>query len=218
MDLYFAPLACSMATRIAIYELDAKVNFIYVDIHTDPARRVLGDGSDYHAIHPMGQVPAIRTDTGELLTENPVVLQYVADQYPQGGLAPSDGLKRYQLQQWLNFIGTELHKGTYIPLLNPANPEGAKEFARRKLPLRMAYLSSQLQKGDFLLERFSIADCYLVTILNWSRSAAIDLAEWPVIHAYNQRLRQRPSVAKALADEAPLYAEEMEGKRQAAAA
>ena len=218
MDLYFAPLACSMATRIAIYELDAKVNFIYVDIHTDPAKRVLADGSDYHAIHPMGQVPAIRTDTGELLTENPVVLQYVADQYPQGGLAPSEGLKRYQLQQWLNFISTELHKGTYIPLLNPANPEGAKEFARRKLPLRMAYLSSQLQKGDFLLERFSIADCYLVTILNWSRSAAIDLAEWPAIHAYNQRLRQRPSVAKALADEAPLYAEEMEGKRQAAAA
>ncbi len=218
MDLYFAPLACSMATRIAIYELDAKVNFIYVDIHTDPTKRLLGDGSDYHAIHPMGQVPAIRTDTGELLTENPVVLQYVADRYPQDGLAPSGGLARYQLQQWLNFISTELHKGTYIPLLNPANPEGAKEFARRKLALRMAYLGGQLEKGDFLLERFSIADCYLVTVLNWSNAAGIDLSQWPVIHAYNLRLRQRPSVAKAIADEAPLYAEEMEGKKQAAAA
>ena len=218
MDLYFAPLACSMATRIAIYELDAKVNFIYVDIHTDPAKRLLGDGSDYHAIHPMGQVPAVRTDTGELLTENPVVLQYVADRYPQGGLAPSEGLKRYQLQQWLNFISTELHKGTYIPLLNPANPEGAKEFARRKLPLRMAYLNSHLQKQDFMLERFSVADCYVVTVLNWSGAAAIDLAQWPAIHAYYQRLCQRPSVARAIADERPLYMEEMERGKQAAAA
>ena len=218
MDLYFAPLACSMATRIAIYELDAKVNFIYVDIHTDPSQRRLGDGSDYHAIHPMGQVPAVRTDTGELLTENPVVLQYVADQYPQAGLAPSEGIKRYQLQQWLNFISTELHKGTYIPLLNPANPEGAKEFARRKLPLRMAYLDSHLERREFMLERFSIADCYLVTVLNWSRAAGIDLSQWPAIHGYNQRLRQRPSVAKAIADEAPLYAEEMERTKTAAAA
>jgi glutathione S-transferase len=218
MDLYFAPLACSMATRIAIYELDAKVNFIYVDIHTDPSKRVLGDGSDYHAIHPMGQVPAVRTDTGELLTENPVVLQYVADRYPQAGLAPSEGIKRYQLQQWLNFIGTELHKGTYIPLLNPANPEGAKEFARRKLPLRMAYLDNHLEKREFMLERFSIADCYLVTVLNWSGAANIDPSQWPAIHRYNQRLRQRPSVAKAIADEVPLYAEEMERKKTAASA
>lgn len=218
MDLYFAPLACSMATRIALYELDAKVNFIYVDIHTDPDRRLLGDGSDYHAVHPMGQVPAIRTDSGELLTENPVVLQYVADMHPQGGLAPSGGPKRYQLQQWLNFIGTELHKGSYIPLLNAANPEGAKEFARRKLPLRMGYLAKHLEEREFMLERFSIADCYLVTVLNWSKAAAIDLSLWPAIHDYNQRLRQRPSVAKAIADEAPLYAEEMERTRQAAAA
>lgn len=217
MDLYFAPLACSMATRIAIYELDAKVNFIYVDIHTNPAKRLLADGSDYHAIHPMGQVPALRTDTGELLTENPVVLQYVADRYSQGGLAPSGGLKRYELQQWLNFISTELHKATYLPLLNPANPEGAKEFARRKLPLRMAYLNSHLEKRDFVLERFSIADCYLVTVLNWSGAVAIDLAEWPAIHAYNQRLRQRPSVVRAIADERPLYEQEMEQKQAAAA-
>ena len=217
MDLYFAPLACSMATRIALYELDAKVNFIYVDIHTDPDTRRLADGSDYHVINAMGQVPAIRTDAGEMLTENPVVLQYVADLYPQSGLAPTGGLDRYRLQQWLNFIATELHKASYIPLLNRNNPEGAKEFARKKLSLRMGYMSSQLEKSGFVLERFSIADCYLVTILNWSAAAGIDLAVWPVIAAYYQRLRQRPSVARAIADETPIYAEEMDRKKRAAA-
>lgn len=215
MDLYFAPLACSMATRIALYELDAKVNFIYVDIHTDPDKRLLGDGSDYHFINPMGQVPAVRTDAGELITENPVVLQYVADLHPEGGLAPTGGMDRYRLQQWLNFIATELHKGTYIPLLNRSNPEGAKEFARKRLPLRMGYLSRHLEGREFMLERFSVADCYLVTVLNWSAAAGIDLAPWPVIQGYHGRLRQRPSVARAIADETPIYAAEMERKKRA---
>ncbi|HEV2332391.1 MAG TPA: glutathione binding-like protein [Gammaproteobacteria bacterium] len=215
MDLYFAPLACSMATRIVLYELDAKVNFIYVDIHTDPDARLLANGSDYHFINPMGQVPAIRTDAGELITENPVVLQYVADLHPEGGLAPAGGLDRYRLQQWLNFIATELHKGTYIPLLNCNNPEGAKEFARRKLPLRMGHLTRHLEDHEFMLERFSIADCYLFTVLNWSAAAGIDLAQWPVIQGYYGRLRQRPSVARALADETPIYAAEMERKKRA---
>ena len=215
MDLYFAPLACSMATRIALYELDAKVNFIYVDIHTDPDARRLADGSDYHFINAMGQVPAIRTDTGELITENPVVLQYVADLHPEGSLAPAGGMDRYRLQQWLNFIATELHKGTYIPLLGRNNPEGAKEFARRKLPLRMGYLSRHLEDREFMLERFSIADCYLFTVLNWSAAAGIDLAQWPVIQGYYGRLRQRPSVARALAHETPIYAAEMERKQRA---
>jgi len=118
MDLYFAPLACSMASRIAIYEANAAANFIYVDIHSHPEKRLLADGSDYHAINPMGQVPAIRTDDGDVIAENPVVLQYVADRSPQAQLAPPSGVERYRLLQWLNFISTELHKATYIPLLN----------------------------------------------------------------------------------------------------
>lgn len=217
MDFYFAPLACSMATRIALYELGAEANYIYVDIHTDPDTRLLADGTDYYSINAMGQVPAIRTDTGEMITENPVVLQYVADLFPQSGLAPSGGLERYRLQQWLNFISTELHKATYIPLLNRSNPDGAKEFARKKLPLRMAYLSKHLGTQDFMSERFSVADCYLMTVLNWSVAAGIDLAEWPVIHAYYNRLRQRSSVARAIADETPIYAEEMQRKKRVAA-
>src|SRR5207249_964042 len=103
MKLYYAPLACSMAMRIALYEAGGAADFVYVDIHTSRGRQ-LADGSDYYAINPMGQVPAIHTADGQLLTENPAVLQYIADQYPQSGLAPRGGIERYQLQQWLNFI------------------------------------------------------------------------------------------------------------------
>ena len=212
MDVYFSPLACSMATRIAIYESGLAANFIYVDIHTNPETRLLADGSDFYAIHPMGQVPAIRTEAGELITENPVVLQYVADRKPASGLAPQDGQARYRLQQWLNFIGTELHKATYIPLLDRSSPEGAKAYACKKLPLRMAYLSRALERGDFLLEHFSVADCYLVTVLNWSPYANVGLA--PSVLGYYQRICQRPSVAKALAEEKILFSEELERARQ----
>jgi glutathione S-transferase len=208
MDLYFAPLACSMASRIAIYEADAAANFIFVDIHSHPEKRLLADGSDYRTINPMGQVPAIRTDQGDVIAENPVVLQYVADLYPQAQLAPTSGVERYRLLQWLNFISTELHKATYIPLLNRSSSDGAKAFAREKLPLRMRHLSDHLRGRSFLLEGFTVADAYLVTALNWSPYAGVALSEWPEINAYFQRLIQRPSVARALAEEGKLFAEE----------
>ena len=214
MDLYFAPLACSMATRIALYEAGAEAEFIYVDIHTRPHDRRLADGSDYYAVNPMGQVPVLRTADGELISENPVVLQYVADQYPESGLAPRAGIARYRLQEWLNFIGTELHKGMYIPLLGRSNPEGAKDFARQKTAIRLGHLERHLQGREFLLERFTIADAYLVTVLNWSQYSAVDLAPWPAVRAYYTRLLQRPSVARALKDESEVYA--WEQKRVAA--
>lgn len=208
MDFYYAPLACSMATRIALYEADAVANFVYVDIHTNPQTRLLADGSDYFAINPMGQVPAIRTSDGELITENPVVLQYVADRYPKSRLAPQNGLARYRLLQWLNFISTELHKATYIPLLTHSSGDGAKAFAREKLPLRMRHLAGQLREHSFLLGDFTVADAYLFTVLNWSPYARIELSEWPEVSAYYQRLSQRPSIARALAEEGKLFAEE----------
>lgn len=208
MQVYFAPLACSAATRIALYEAGATADFIYVDIHTNPRARVLADGADYHAINPMGQVPAIRTAEGEILTENPAVLQYVADSYPEAELAPRAGMGRYRLQQWLNFIATELHKATFIPLLDRSSTDGAKAFARQKLPMRFGYLEKQLDGRDFLLDRFSVADAYLVTVLNWSPYAGIDLEEWPRLKAYYQTLSKRPMVARALAEEAEAYAAE----------
>src|SRR5579872_4467934 len=133
MQLFYAPLACSMAMRIALYEAGGAGEFVYVDIHSHPSNRPMEDGSDYLAINPMGQVPAIRTDEGEVIAENPVVLQYIADLYPQSRLAPRDGTGRYRLQQWLNFISTELHKATFIPLFARNAPEGVKAFARQKL-------------------------------------------------------------------------------------
>lgn len=215
MHLYFAPLACSAATRIALYEAGAEADFIYVDIHTKPGVRELSDGTDYHAINPMGQVPALRTSDGEILTENPVVLQYVADSYPEARLAPASGIGRYRLQQWLNFIATELHKATFIPLLERSSPEGAKAFARQKLPIRFGYLEKHLEGRTFLLDTFSVADAYLVTVLNWSPYAGIDLTEWPRVSTYFRALSKRPAVARALAEESEAFAAEQARRRVA---
>ena len=219
MDFFFAPMACSLATRIALYETGAPANFRYVDIHTDPLTRRLEDGSDYYAINPMGQVPAIRTDDGELLTENAVVLQYVADLHPESSLAPQGARGRYRLQAWLNFIATELHKATYIPLLDRHSPEGAKDFARKKIELRLGHVSRQLEDGEFLLDHFSVADCYLLTVLNWSPYAGIALADWPALDAYTKRMKERPTVVRAMEEEWRLYVGEQERmKRKTASA
>jgi glutathione S-transferase len=201
MELYFAPLACSLATRIALYEAGAEAEFTRVDTKT---KRV-ADGSDFLAVNAMGQVPVLRTDDGALLTENPAVLQYVADRYPQSGLAPQGGFERYGLQQWLNFITSELHKVVFIPLLDAKAPEGAKAFAREKAGPRLAYLNDYLDGKDYLLDGFTVADAYLVTVLNWAKPSGIELAEFPAIDAYVRRQHQRPSVAKAFAEELDLY-------------
>jgi glutathione S-transferase len=207
MKLYYAPLACSMAMRISLYEAAGAADFVRVDIH-DPRTRQLADGSDYYAINPMGQVPAILTEEGQLISENPAVLQYIADQYPQSHLAPKGGIERYQLQQWLSFIGTELHKATFIPLMSRDCPDGAKAFARQKLPLRFTYLCKELHGRSFLLQDFTVADAYLFAVLNWSPYAGIELSEWPELKDYFKRLSERPSVARALAEESRAYAEE----------
>ena len=212
MQLYFAPLACSAATRIALYEAGAAAAFVYVDIHTDPGARVLADGTDFHTINAMGQVPALKVPGGEILTENPAILQYVADAYPEARLAPRDGMERYRLQQWLNFIATELHKGTYIPLLDRSSPEGAKAYARQKLPRRFRYIEAQLGGRPYVLNAFSVVDAYLVTVLNWSSYAGIDLSDWPVINTYFQMLLKRPAVGRALSEEAKAYAAEQAGR------
>ena len=204
MDLYFSPVACSGATRIALYEAGAPARFHQVD---NRAKR-LEDGTDFLTINPMGQVPVLRTDNGELLTENPVVLQYVADQYPESGLAPKDSLQRYRLQQWLNFVTSELHKLVFTPLLSSDSNDGAKEFARSKAPQRLGYLNAHLEGREYLLDRFTVADAYLVTVLNWARFAGIDLAPFPAVLGYFNRLSERPSVARAFAEEFAAYKQE----------
>jgi glutathione S-transferase len=155
----------------------------------------------------MGQVPALRVEDGTTLTENTAVLQYVADRYPGAGLAPPPGLERARLQQWLGFIGTELHKAIFIPLLDPAAPEGAKAYARGKIAQRFAVLDRHLEARQFLLDHFSVADAYLATVLNWARAVNVELAPWPVLLAYHRRLLERPSVARAVGEEWRMYQE-----------
>jgi glutathione S-transferase len=211
MDLYFAPLACSMATRISLYEAGGDANFIQVD---GKAKRA-ADGTDFYTINPLGQVPVLRTDDGALLTENPAILLYVAEQFPESGLAPS-GPGRYWLQQWLNFVATEMHKVIFAPLLDRASPDGAKSYAQDKSGRRLTLLDEHLVEREFLLDQFTVADAYLFTTLNWARlTGVLDLTRWPHTQAYTYRLLERPSIARALDEEMALF--QAERARQAAA-
>ena len=211
MELYFSPLACSLATRIALYEAGADATYRQVDLRAKRA----DDGSDFFAINPMGQVPVVRTDDGALLTENPVVLQYVADQFPDSGLAPKGGPERYRLQQWLNFVTSELHKLVFNLMFDPTGGDEVKAFALKQADKRFARLDKYLTGRDFLLDRFTVADAYLVTVLNWTRAADIDLSQWPAVLGYYKRVTARPAVAKAIGEEFKLYEEEQK-KRSAA--
>jgi glutathione S-transferase len=211
MELYFAPLACSLATRIALYEAGEAARYVQANTHT----KKLEDGGDLFAINPMGQVPALRLDDGTVLTENTAVLQFVADRFPNARLAPPSGVERSKLQQWLGFIGTELHKAAFVPLLDDKASEEVKRYSRDKIALRMETLQAHLRGREFLLDSFSIADAYLATILNWASATQVDLKQWPEVHEYHQRMLERPSIARAVGEEFALYREE-QAKRKTA--
>jgi glutathione S-transferase len=211
MELYFAPMACSLATRIALYEAGALARYTLADTGT----KKLADGSDFFAVNPMGQVPALRLDDGTILTENTAVLQYVAEQFPHARLAPLPGVERSRMQQWLGFIGTELHKAVFVPMLDDKASEEVKRYSREKLARRMATLQAHLRDREFLLDEFSIADAYLTTILNWAGATQVDLKQWPEVHEYHQRMLKRPSIAKAAGEELAMYKEEVARRKSA---
>lgn len=200
MDLYFSPLACSLGARIALYEAGAQAEFHRVDA---PSKTV--EGTDFRLVNAKGLVPALRTHDGEVITENAAVLQYIADRHPDAGLAPTSGLERYRLQQWLSFIGSELHKAVFAPLLGRSSNEGAKTYARALAQERFAYLNEHLRNREFLISRFSVADCYLAAVLNWAGFVQMDLTQYPAVAAYRDRLMARPSVARAMAEEMALF-------------
>jgi glutathione S-transferase len=206
MQLYFSPLSCSASVRICLYEAGVPAVFTQVDPRT---KRTL-DGADYRQVHALGTVPALRTDDGEVLTENAAILQYVADTFPQAKLAPEGTRERVRLRQWLSFVGTELHKALFTPLLDKAAPEAAKAYVLEKGASRLAFLEAHLTGREFLLEHFSVADAYLATVLNWSAATPVKLDAYPAVHAYHARLLKRPSVAKALSEERRLYVAEQE--------
>ncbi|GLH81653.1 glutathione S-transferase [Bradyrhizobium sp. SSBR45G] len=214
MDLYFSPLACSLATRIALYEAGAAANYLEVDPKT---KVVLDDGSDFRAANPLGLVPTLRTDDGDLLTENAAILQYVADRFPDAQLGTGPGMDRSRLQQWLCFIGTELHKGLFIPILDKTAPEEMKAHVLKKNLSRLDHLDNHLRGRDYLLDHFTVADAYLVTVINWTMATPpVELAKWPAVKAYYERLRARPSIARAIAEEFELYKAELARHRAAA--
>ncbi len=201
MELYFAPLSCSLATRISLYEAGLPATFHQVELAT---KRV-ADGRSYLDVNPKGQVPALVTDDSQTLTEGPAILQYVADLRPASQLAPPAGtVARYRLQQWLNYIATEIHKGVFYLLFNPAAPAEAKAFARELVRPRYDFLSAHLAGRDYLLDAFTVADAYLLTTLGWTQPARIDLTPWPELTRYASGLRARPAVARALSEELAL--------------
>jgi glutathione S-transferase len=204
-----------MSGRIALAEAGVDVKLTEVDPHT---KRVLPTGEDYRQINPLGYVPALRLDDGTVVTENAAILQYIADAYPEARLAPpeSDRLARATLRQWLSFIGTELHKALMTPLLGRDTPPEVKAWVISKYAPRLEYLDRRLAGREFLLDRFSVADAYLATVLNWTQATPeIDLAAYPNVKAYLERMRQRPTVAAALALEVPLFRAEI-ARRKAA--
>jgi glutathione S-transferase len=201
MDVYLSPLACSLATRIALDEAGAAADFIEVDPFT---HRTL-EGRELLEVSPLALVPTLRTDAGEILTENAAVLQYVAGRFPSA-----------QLQRWLSFIGTELHKVVFAPLFDRHAPDGAKAYALSKAPARFDVLEAHLASREYLLDGFTVADAYLVTVLNWAQATPLDLAKWPAVTRYLAHHRSRPSVARSLAIELPPYLEEQRLAKAAA--
>lgn len=160
-------------------------------------------------MHPLGLVPALELDDGQVLGENAAVLQQLARSFPEAGLTPAQPWQLAKLQQYLCFIGTELHKALYIPLLDKKAPEGAKLYALEKAGSRLTWLNDALNGRAYLLDQFSIADAYLFAVLNWSMVAPVDLAPYPAITRFMARMRERPAVARAFAEEMALYEREL---------
>jgi glutathione S-transferase len=197
MKLYYSPGACSLSPHIVLREAGLAFTLDRIDYAT----RKTESGRDYGSINPKGQVPALELETGEVLTEGAVIVQYIADKKPETGLAPKPGsMERYRLQEWLNYLASELHK-TFSPLFNPKTPDEFRAMVKERLSSQFAYLNERLGKSPFLAgPNFSIADAYAFTVLHWTKSkrVAIDLGGWPNLQAYMDRIAARPKVQEAL--------------------
>ncbi len=195
MKLYFSPGACSLSPHIVAHEAGIALQLQKVDLKT----KTVATAGDYLAINPKGYVPALELDDGELLTEGPAIVQYLADRAPQTGLAPPAGtLARYRLQEMLTYIGTELHK-SYSPLFNPATPSETRAEREAYLLRRYAFIEAQLAGRQYLFgDTFTVADAYLFTVTNWARLVKLDLARFPNLLAFQARAAARPAVQAAM--------------------
>ena len=193
--LYYTPGACSISPHIALREAGLPFSLEKVDLRA----KKLANGEDYLAVNPKGYVPALRLPDGSVLTEGAVMVQYIADKVPDKQLAPQSGMERYRLQEWLNFIATELHKGM-SPLYNPVANAEYKDALKQRLATRWAYLASGIAQRPFVMgERFTICDGYAYYVMRaWQHSVKEDLARWPELVDYYARLAARPSIAASL--------------------
>ena len=203
MKLYYVPGACSLSPHITLHEAGMKFEHVLVSRH--PSGSKLGnlpDGTDYYTINPLGYVPLLELDDGTRLTEGPAIVQYIADQVPDRNLAPPNAtVRRTQMQGWLNFIGTELHKG-FVPLFNPATPPESKTMAVNKLMSRLKWVDGELVGKQYLMgDDFSVADPYLFTVTNWAPKLGVDITGFANLAAYRERMATRPAVQTAMKDE-----------------
>jgi glutathione S-transferase len=203
MKLYYSPGACSLSPHIAMREAGLDFDLVKVDLKT----KKTDAGDDYFAANPSGYVPCLQLDDGRTLTEGPSIVQYIADQAAGKKLAPLNGtFERYQLQQWLNFISTEIHK-SFSPLFNPDASADSKATARKTLDARLATAAAQLSKTPYLLgESYSVADIYLFVTLGWAGYMGVDLAPWPALQHFSARVASRDAVQATLRAEGLIQA------------
>src|SRR5512145_39692 len=195
MKLYYAPGACSLSPHIVSRELGIPVELKKVNTKD----KTIEGGGDYWKINGRGYVPALELDNGEILTEGPAIVQYLAEQKPDAGLAPKAGsFERYRVQEWLNFLTSEVHK-QFSPLFKPNTPDDYKKIARENIATRFDWLDKQLAGKEYLMgKQFTVADAYAFVLIGWSKSQGIDLARWPNLAAYHNRVGARAKVQEAL--------------------
>ena len=195
MKLYYSPGACSLSPHIVLREAGLAFEPVLASTKTHK----LQDGTDYYGINPKGYVPLLELDNGERLTEGPAIVQYIADQAPAKKLAPAAGtMARYRLQEWLNFITSELHK-SFSPQFNPAMPEEAKALYRTRLGDRFKWVDGQLAGKNYLMgQDFSVADAYLFVVDGWGKHVGVDISGLANLGAFMARVGARPAVQEAL--------------------
>jgi len=195
LKLYYSPGACSLSPHIVLHEAELQHETVMVSTKSHK----LQDGTDYYGINPLGYVPFLVLDSGDTLREGPAIVQYLADLAPEKNLAPANGtVARYHLQEWLNFIGTEVHKG-FGPLFNPATPEDYKPLARANLIKRLSWVNEQLANKTYLMgDQFTVADAYFFTVTGWAQFVGLDISELQHIQAYRERILARPAVQAAM--------------------
>ncbi|MEB2311435.1 MAG: glutathione transferase GstA [Sorangiineae bacterium] len=195
MKLYYSPGACSLSPHIVLEEAGLPYEAIQASLKT----KTLADGSDYRAVNPLGYVPTLELADGTRLREGPAIVQYLADQAPAKKLAPENGtIARYQLQGWLNFTATEIHRN-FSPLFNPAVPDDIKQASKQRILGRLEWVDGELAGKQFLLgEDFTVADAYLFVVTGWSKPMQLDLSKLTNLVAWRERVAARPAVQAAM--------------------